>query len=228
MIKEFEGKTQEEAVEKAIQELGLNKEELDVEVLEQGKGLFKKGPVKIRVEIEDDVLEEAAQAHSEAAAPPASLEADEAVEPVLTFLETLLEKTGYPGECSVYLNEDNKIGINIVGDDSGMIIGKKGKNLDALQLLVNVYAGKLGLDETKFLLDIEDYRNKRERSLEILAERTAGYVRKTKGSKLLDLMNPYERRIIHTVLNDYDNVHTISEGEGLYKRVRVFYQETNE
>ncbi len=232
MIREFEGKTRAEAIEKAIAELGLNQDELDVEILEEGKGLFKKGPVKIRVVIEDESSadEEVSQESSSsevAPAPKVVLESDEKTDIILDFLEELLEKMGYPGECSIYLKEDNKIGINIVSNDSGIIIGKKGKNLDAIQLLVNVFAGKLDMDNVKFLLDIEDYRNKREKSLESLAERTAIQVQKSKGSRLLDQMNPYERRIIHTTLNEYDDIHTVSEGEGLYKRVRVFFQSNN-
>lgn len=223
MIREFEGKTRSEAIEKAISELGLNRDELDVEILEEGKGLFKKGPVKIRIFIDDDDTVEVSRNSKKEELDSESDEEND----VLDFLEDLLEKMGYPGECSIYLREENKIGINIESEHSGIIIGKKGKNLDALQLLVNVYGGKLGLDSVKFLLDIEDYRNKREESLINLAKRVASQVQDSRGSRLLDLMNPYERRIIHTTLNTFDDIHTASEGEGLYKRVRIFYKAGN-
>lgn len=213
MIREFEGKTRSEAIEKAIEELGLDREELDVEILEEGKGLFKKGPVKIRICIEDD--------EKESLTPESGQE-----EQILEFVTQVLDKMGYPGTCSIGFREENKIGIELESEHSGILIGKKGKNLDALQLLTNVFAGKIGLESVKFLLDIENYRAKREESLAGLARKTAGIVRKSKGSRLLDPMNPYERRIIHTTLNEYDDIHTVSEGDGLYKKVRVFFKET--
>ena len=100
----------------------------------------------------------------------------------------------------------------------------KGKNLDALQLLLNVYAGKLGHESTRVILDTENYRIRREESLVRLAYTTADKVRSSKNSILLEPMNPFERRLIHTTLNDIPDIETKSEGDGLYKQVRVFYK----
>ncbi|HOX32904.1 MAG TPA: R3H domain-containing nucleic acid-binding protein, partial [Spirochaetales bacterium] len=105
-----------------------------------------------------------------------------------------------------------------------IIIGKKGKNLDALQLLVNVYAGRLGREDTRVILDSENYRIRREESLVRLAYETAEQVRRNRQSVLLEPMNPFERRIIHTTLNDIVDIETKSEGEGLYKQVRVSFR----
>jgi len=120
--------------------------------------------------------------------------------------------------------EDKKIGLRLVSRSSSILIGRKGKNLDALQLLANVYAGRLGREDTRIILDSENYRIRREESLVRLAYTTADRVRTTRGSMLLEPMNPFERRLIHTTLNDIGDVDTKSEGEGLYKQVRVFYK----
>ena len=105
-----------------------------------------------------------------------------------------------------------------------MIIGKKGKNIDALQLLANVYAGKLGREDIKVILDSENYRIRREESLVRIAYESAEQVRRTGRSILLEPMNPFERRIVHTTLNDIVDIETKSEGEGLYKQVRVMFR----
>ena len=100
----------------------------------------------------------------------------------------------------------------------------KGKNLDALQLLANIYAGHLGHEEVRVILDTENYRIRREESLVRLAYTTADKVRTSRSSVLLEPMNPFERRLIHTTLNEIGDVETKSEGEGLYKQVRVLYK----
>lgn len=223
MIKEFEGKTKDEAIEKAIAELGLDRDEIDVEIIEEGKGLFKKGPVKIRICLDDENEEN--QPDNEVTIVDKLEPESQEEKKVLDFLSGLLAKMEYDGDIFISFKEDNKVGLEISGEHSAILIGKKGKNLDAIQLLVNMYASKIGLENTRFLLDVENYRNKREESLVSLARKTAFYLKKTKGSKLLDLMNPYERRIIHTTINEFDNLHTVSEGEGLYKKVRIFYKE---
>jgi spoIIIJ-associated protein len=132
---------------------------------------------------------------------------------------------GYDCQTRIARREPGRLVINIESGHGGVIIGRKGKNLDALQLLANVYAGRVAGRHVKIVVDTEDYRRRREASLEQLAMRTGEQVRRSRGSKLLEAMNPFERRIIHTTLSDLDDVATISEGEGLYKKVRVFYKE---
>ena len=237
---EFEGKTEKEAIDKAVEALGLERDEFDVEILENNKpGLFHKGSVKIRVHInahnegqddlpadeEDDAAEEAPAESS------VEMETSERLEPegdfeikLLNFVEDLIEKMDYPGSAYVCFRNENKIRIMIESEHSGILIGKKGKNLDAIQLLVNVYAGKLMEDPKRIIIDVEKYRERRESNLVKLALRTAEQVRRTKRSKLLEPMNPFERRIIHTALNDMEDIATKSDGEGLLQQVRVIYR----
>ena len=134
---------------------------------------------------------------------------DEFEQKLVDFTKGLIERMGY------------EIAVE---SSSSILIGRKGKNLDALQLIVNVYAGHLGREDLRVILDTENYRIRREESLVRLAYVTADKVRQRKTSMLLEPMNPFERRLIHTTLNDISDVETKSEGEGLYKQVRVIYK----
>lgn len=131
---------------------------------------------------------------------------------------------GYECTAEVMFREEYKIGIKLSSPNSSVLIGRKGKTLDALQLLANVYAGRLDNPDTKIVLDTENYRIRREESLVRLAYTTADRVRTSRSSVLLEPMNPFERRLIHTTLNDIGDIETKSEGEGLYKQVRVLYK----
>lgn len=234
MIHEFEGKTEKEAIEKAAAELGLERDQFDVEILETQKGsLFKKGYVKIRVHPVD--TEEHVDGDGEGSVPNTTerarnpslvanpLPQNEFEEKLISFVKTLIEKMGYNVAVEVMFREEKKIGIKLTSDSSSVLIGHKGKNLDAMQLLANVYAGHLGYETIRIILDTENYRIRREESLVRLAYTTADKVRQKKTSILLEPMNPYERRLIHTTLNDIPDVETKSDGDGLYKQVRVIY-----
>lgn len=219
MIHEFEGATEEEAIAKAVEALGINKDEFDVEVLESSKkGFFKKGNVKIRIQVEEDE-------ESEDDLPPFA--ADPVLEgKVMEFIEILLEKMGYRGSVSLAERESNKLVLEIKSPDANILIGKHGKNLDALQLLANVYVGKLqGKEEhhMKVVLDLENYRNRREDTLVRMAIKAAQIVKKTRRSQLLEPMNPFERRLVHTALGTMRDISTESEGDGLIKQIRVSY-----
>jgi len=253
---EFEGRTEKEAIDRAAGELGLEKDDFDVEILEtQKSGLFKKGLVRIRVHVgnfgsskgsigNNDVSEQprsqpsrrsrsgensymerdriggsASQAVFGEPAPQNEFE-----EKMIEFTAGLIERMGYPGKASILFREKHKLGIKIDSGHSSILIGKKGKNLDALQLLLNIYAGRLGKEDTRIILDTENYRIRREESLVRLAYNVAEKVRESRGSVLLEPMNPFDRWLIHTTLNDIGDVETKSEGDGLYKQVRVFYR----
>lgn len=226
MVYEYEGKTEKEAIEKAATELGLERDQFDVEILEaQKNSLFKKGFVKIRVHIEDNVntsVSKSAIAGTKKIANP--VPQGEFEEKLTTFIKEVIEKMGYDVKVDVMFREEKKIGIKLESSSSSILIGRKGKNLDALQLLLNVYAGKLGHEEVRVILDTENYRIRREESLVRLAYTTADKVRSSKNSILLEPMNPFERRLIHTTLNDIPDIETKSEGDGLYKQVRVIYK----
>jgi spoIIIJ-associated protein len=212
MIKEFEGRTEQEAIENAASALNIDREEFDVEILDiSKKSLFRKGNVKIKVYIDDD---------GEIENPAAASEFEKQT---LIYLEELIELMGFPGKVDVAFREDKKLGLTIVSDHSGILIGKKGKNLDAIQLIINVYAGQLESSK-RVIVDAENYRNRHEENIIRQASRIADQVMKSKRSKLLDPMNPFERRLVHTALNDIVDVETKSEGEGLYRQVRIIYK----
>ena len=242
MVYEFEGKTEREAIELAAAQLGLDTDEFDVEILESlSGGLFKKGKVRIRVHtsegaaVNPDFVPQALADDAESPRPaPAAERAplseaermpmDEFETKMVAWTVDVVEKMGYPAKVSVLFREDKKIGLKIETDNTSIIIGKKGKNIDALQLLANVYAGKLGREDVKIILDSENYRIRREESLVRIAYESAEQVRRTGRSILLEPMNPFERRIVHTTLNDIVDIETKSEGEGLYKQVRVMFR----
>jgi spoIIIJ-associated protein len=238
MVYEFEGRTEKEAIDRAAKELGLQKDDFDVEILAaQRQGLFKKGYVKIQVHTNQPVSGEdvSAFAGGEDKASGEDGRFSQAVfgdpEPknefeqkMLDFVEKLIEHMGYGGKISILFREEHKLGLKIESEFSSILIGKKGKNLDALQLLVNIYAGRQGREDMRIILDSENYRIRREESLVRLAYTVADRVRVNRGSILLEPMNPFDRRLIHTTLNDIADVETKSEGDGLYKQVRVYYR----
>jgi spoIIIJ-associated protein len=228
MVYEYEGKTEKDAIEQAANELGLERDQFDVEILETQKStLFKKGFVKIRVHTLNS--DEHIASEFEGKMPARRmvtdpLPQDEFEKKLTKFITTVITKMGYEAKTEVMFREDHKIGFKLDTESSSILIGRKGKNLDALQLLANVYAGRLGREDVRVILDTENYRIRREETLVRLAYNTADKVHSSHNSILLEPMNPFERRIIHTTLNDIPDIETKSEGEGLYKQVRVLYK----
>ena len=227
MTYEFEGKTEKEAIENAANELGLSQDQFDVEILEsQKKSLFKNGYVKIAVHTLDEEADEGFSSSFAAASKTVvdPLPQSEFEEKLTDFITNVIVKMGYEVKVNVVFREEKKLGIKLESQNSSILIGRKGKNLDALQLLANIYAGRLGHEEIRVILDTENYRIRREESLVRLAYNTADKVHTSHKSILLEPMNPFERRLIHTTLNDIPDIETKSEGEGLYKQVRVIYK----
>ena len=214
MVREFEGKTEKEAIDAAVAELGLERDEFDVEILDTQKsgflGMQKK--VLIRVHITDD------SAYAGQYEPENDFEHG-----LFDFLHNLTEKMGFPATAQIVYREPEKIGIRLDSEHSSILIGRKGKNLDAIQLLANVIAGRLDSGDIKVVIDSENYRSRREESLIRLAEKVGDQVKRTRSSRLLEPMNPFERRLIHTALANIEGIETKSEGEGLYKQVRVSF-----
>ncbi|MDR1399262.1 MAG: protein jag [Treponema sp.] len=238
---EFEGRTEKEAIDRAAKSLGLAKDAFDVEILESRRqGLFKKGYVKIKVhpgqpspvtagrddegeapsggisELEKKQFTDALFGNPEAQS--------DFEQKLIDFTQGLISRMGYTAKVTVLFREERKIGLKMDSEFSSILIGKKGKNLDALQLLVNIYAGRQGRGDMRIILDTENYRIHREESLVRLAYTVADRVRDNRRSVLLEPMNPFDRRLIHTTLSDIADVETKSEGEGLYKQVRVYYR----
>lgn len=224
MYKDFEGKNEAEALQKAREELNLKNDDVYVEVLEETKkGLFKKSYIKIRVYYGEEEKEDMAKAAESEVLPKEgeSLSAESDVErKTIEFVTTLIKKMGYEATVTISSRRDSKISLNIESDNSSILIGRKGKNLDAIQLLANVYAANID-EDVKIVIDSENYRMRHEDQIVRNAVRSAEYVRRSGRSKLLEPMNPFERRLVHTALNDFKGVETKSEGEGVYKQVRI-------
>lgn len=201
-IIEMTGKTVEEAVKNALDELKVSEDKVEIEILEEGsKGLFKligAKPAKIRVKVKRDYIYEAK-----------------------VFLRDVLNAMDVKAE--IRMKEENEtINISLTGPDMGILIGYRGETLDSIQYLVSLVVNKG--HETAYkrvVLDTENYRAKREETLIRLAHKIAGTVRRTDKHIKLEPMNPYERRIIHSALQDNPYVETYSEGEEPYRRVVI-------
>lgn len=215
MYREFEGKTEKEAIDAAIDALGLERDEFDVEILDtQKSGLFNlQKKVRIRVHLNDEIT----------AATTDEPESD-FEHGVVDFITQLTEHMGYPADVKIKFRDPGKIGVRLDSPHTSILIGRKGKNLDAIQLLANVIAGRLDDGATRIVVDAENYRGRREESLIRMAQQVGDQVKRTRKSKLLEPMNPFERRLIHTTLNNVQEIATKSEGDGLYKQVRVYFR----
>ncbi|MDX9888212.1 MAG: RNA-binding cell elongation regulator Jag/EloR [Anaerovoracaceae bacterium] len=140
--------------------------------------------------------------------------------PALTFLRETIEAMGLDLQASGMANEEY-IFINLAGEDSGTIIGKRGQTLDALQYLTGLVINKNKENYTRVVIDSESYRSKREKTLQQLADRLGDKVVKNRRSVKLEPMNPYERKVIHSTLQNNPKVVTRSEGEEPYRRVVI-------
>ena len=140
--------------------------------------------------------------------------------PVEQFLRDIANEMGIQLDFSVKTGED-LVYVEITGKDTGTIIGKRGQTLDAVQYLAGIVANKDSEKYIRVVLDAENYRSKREKTLINLANRLAGKVERTRKSITLEPMNPYERKVIHSTLQDHPKVRTRSEGKDPYRRVII-------
>ncbi|MBQ6135174.1 MAG: KH domain-containing protein [Bacilli bacterium] len=186
----YVGKTKEEAIQQAKEELQEVEENLFIKEVEVTKGgLFKSKKVEIEV-----------------------VEKREVVKEIKDYLIKLLKKMGYTVNIEIKNKEEVPKYI-IFSDNDALLIGKNGKNLKALSLIVSQYLNTELGQNYKFVIDVNEYKEKREQSLERLAKKVAREVAQTKVAVKLDSMNSYERRIIHNILTDHKKVYTESEGE---------------
>ena len=210
-VHEFEGRTEKEAIANAIEAMGLDEDEIDVEVVKARSGLFGGGKVTIRVHVGEDQPVEDLEPHTEQESEAAGFVAD------------LLRHMGIEADLRIATREDDRVVLEMISDDAGILIGRHGATLEAMQLLTNIACGRRHEDGTRVILDTEDYRYRREQSLTRMAMRVARDVQRSGRSQLLEPMNPFERRLVHTTINGVDDVSTESEGDGPYKQVRVTY-----
>ncbi|MBQ8001915.1 MAG: protein jag [Clostridia bacterium] len=203
------GATIDEAVEKALNELNCTRDEVEIEVVNKGsKGIFGIGASEAKVIVK--LLDEFDFDLS-------SIDTESNIE---TYLLNILEKMGIEANLDVKENEGN-LDIEISGDMMGVVIGRRGDTLDALQYLCSLVYNKNRDDYVRVNLDTENYRAKREETLVNLAKKIAGTVSRTGRSITLEPMNPNERRIIHSTLQSYDYINTYSIGEDPNRKIVV-------
>lgn len=202
---QIKSKSQEEAIRQALLELNVNEKDIEVEVLEApSKGFLgflgsKDGTYKVTViQKEIDIAKE--------------------------FIENILLNSKIEATVNA-VQESNLIKINIEGKEATCLIGRRGETLDAVQFLTGLALNKINKDShLRVLVDIENYREKREESLIRYASKVAREVAKTRKTKKLDYMNPYERRIVHSALQNDKYVITYSEGTDPYRRLVIEYK----
>ncbi len=201
VVIEKSAKTVEEAVELALEELNATEDQVEIEVIDEGSksflGIMKPKEAKIRVTLFDYATEIARD-----------------------FLGDLFEKMGLEASFDISEEED-RLKIDITCDKSGVIIGRRGETLDSLQFLTSLVVNRNNTTYKKIILDTEEYRKKREVTLKKLAERLAYKVEKSGKSMSLEPMNPYERRIIHSTLQQNNRVKTYSVGEDPNRKVVI-------
>ena len=263
------GKTEEEAIQNALRQLGLDRDDVSVEILERAKsGFLGLGscPAKVRVSYGPEEEEEpAAPAEAEArqeepkpvkaekkprqerkaaekpAAPAEAPEAapeekqpetfqtlgeevdDEKAQAIRKFLSGLLEQMESAAEIHIYLLEKGRYKVILEGKGLGALIGRRGETLDAIQQLTSYAVNRSGGGRVRVQLDAENYREKREQSLQHLARKVAAKVTKYHRSVTLEPMNASERHVIHTALQDVPGVTTYSTGTEPNRRVIVAY-----
>ena len=263
------GKTEEEAIQNALRQLGLDRDDVSVEILERAKsGFLGLGscPAKVRVsygpeeeeaapaesapEIREERKEErpkppkvekkprqdrkpaeaqaapAEKKPAEQPAPAADLGEevdDEKAQAIRKFLSGLLEQMESSAEIRIYLPEKGRYKVILEGKNLGALIGRRGETLDAIQQLTSYAVNRSGGGRVRVQLDAENYREKREQSLQHLARKVAAKVTKYRRSVTLEPMNAYERHVIHTALQDVPGVTTYSTGTEPNRRVIVAY-----
>lgn len=197
----YEGKNKEEAINKAVNELNTVRENLIVEVLEETKGIVKK---KVVVKV---------------------IKQDEVVDFIKDTLNEITKLMGVNINLEVR-KRDESISIKIFSDNNAILIGKNGRTITALQSLIKQMVYNVLEEKISIILDVENYKEKRIKSLEYLARNTAKEVSKTKIEAKLDSMNSYERRIIHEALSNNRYVYTESNGEEPNRCVVIKPKET--
>ena len=232
MIKTLEksARTEELAIAEALKELGMDRDDVSVEILERAKSGFLgigASPAVIRVSYEcpDEEPVVVPAAVEAVAEEPAAEIVDENPDyaQIRKFLTGLLERMGVKAEMEISPRANGGINVNLTGNAMGAIIGRRGETLDAIQHLTNYVVNKGSDKHLHISVDAECYRSKREESLTRLAEKMAEKAIKYKRSMALEPMNSYERHVIHTALQNYEGVTTSSTGVEPNRRVVVSY-----
>lgn len=199
---EFRGKTVDDAVTEATVALGVASSDLEYEIVEKGSdGFFGFGrkPAIIRAKVKKTLVDTTRE-----------------------FVEKLIRAMGVEAKVNIQYDEQNhNMDMDLVGEDMGILIGKRGQTLDSLQYLISLYINKESDTYIRLKLDTENYRERRKKTLESLAKNIAFKVKRTRKPVALEPMNPYERRVIHSALQNDKYVCTKSEGEEPYRKVVI-------
>lgn len=202
--KEYKGKSVEEAITNACVDLGIAANQLDYQVVEKGSSGF------LGIGSKSAVIK---------------AKKNESIEEIATeFLNKVFQAMELTVKIDMQMEEgekENTININVIGDDMGILIGKRGQTLDSLQYLVSLVVNKESDKFNRVKLDTENYRERRKATLENLAKNISLKVKRIKKPVALEPMNPYERRIIHSTLQNDKYCTTKSEGEEPYRHVVV-------
>lgn len=232
---ELEGKTIDEAIQKACEEFGVPREKLNIEIVNEGSSGFlgiigaKKASIRAGI-LSFDLATEHVLDNEHNASSPAQAQA---LPPVETgedggdagaqageVLGGILERMGL--DFPVKIEEtDDTITLRIEGDGSGLLIGKGGQTLDALQYIITKATHKNGKDQKRIILDTEDYRMRREKTLIALAEKLGQKAKRTGKPVTVNPMNAHDRRIIHLALQDDKQLITKSRGDGNYRKIII-------
>ena len=205
---EISAKTVNDAITEACQKFGVTSDKLDYEVLEEGSTGFlgigsKPAVIKAAVKIEELSIEEVAS----------------------QFLQDVFAAMNMTVVVDVQYDENERtMDIDLSGDEMGVLIGKRGQTLDSLQYLLSLVVNKETEEYVRVKVDTENYRQRRKETLENLAKNIAYKVKKTRRPVSLEPMNPYERRIIHSALQNDKYISTHSEGDEPFRRVVVTYK----
>ncbi len=224
---EFNGKTVDDAITEACQKFLVTSDKLDYEVVEKGSSGFlgigtKSAVIKARVKGDSDSNENT-EVNTKDTVNKEPQEVKENVQ-LVNDPKEFLEKVFKAMEMDVDIKVEqigNDVNIELSGSEMGVLIGKRGQTLDSLQYLTSLVVNKGSSDYIRVKVDTENYRKRRKDTLENLAKNLAYKVKRTKRSVTLEPMNPYERRVIHSVLQNDKYVSTHSEGDEPFRRVVI-------
>ncbi len=243
---DIEGKSIDEAIEKACRDFGVSRDKLNIEIISEGstgflglmggrKARIKAGLLSIDATLnmpltapQPETAEKMQAAGITAAAfdmPPAS-DDDKVGERAKTVLEGILARMGIAAPVSVEETEESIL-LNIQGDGGGLIIGRRGQNLDAIQYIVNKATNRSRDGRKIIIIDTEAYRKRREESLVTLAGKLGEKVKKTKKAVTVSHMNAHDRRVIHMALQNDASLTTKSRGEGEYRKIVIIPSKKN-
>ncbi len=238
---EFEGKTDEDAISNACSRLNLTREKMDIQIIEPGSagifGLVGGRKAKIRVTVTKEKPEPTEEVSEVAVAVDVFRPLEES-EPTVTekdvtaeeenglvvakeALENILALIPMEGTMVTAVQRDGTINLNIEGDKSGLLIGRKGRTLDALQFIVNKIVNKSLEKRARVLVDSENYRERRKDFLIQMALRMGDKAKRIRKPVATNLLNPHDRRIVHLALRDDGELGTKGRGEGILKKVII-------